>query len=105
MEKVREELICAVCLEFLQDPKVLPCAHSFCQRCLRKIVSSQKRNQEDSSNKSLSSSVDLECPSCRHVVQLEHGRVEIDLRTNFNLQRLVEIVSDKEKSQTLRVRC
>lgn len=98
MEKVREELICAVCLDFLREPKVLLCAHSFCQRCLREVINGQKHKQNTALR-----SVDLECPSCRHVTNLEHGRVEIDLRTNFNLKRLAEIVSDEEKSRTLKV--
>lgn len=101
MEKVREELICAVCLEFLREPKVLLCAHSFCQCCLREIVSGWKRRLKGSQK---GRPVELECPSCRHVTLLEHGRVEIDLRTNFNLKRLVEIVSDEEKRRTLKVR-
>ena len=100
MQQVREELICAVCLEFLREPKVLLCAHSFCQVCLREILSKANRGARDARNRA----VDLECPSCRHITTLEHGRVEIDLRTNFNLKRLVEIVSDGEKRHTLKVR-
>ena len=99
MEKVREELICAVCLEFLRDPKVLQCAHSFCTKCLSKIINGQKGNRQSKAVRP----VDLECPSCRHVTTLERGRVELDLRTNFNLKRLVEIVSEEEKSRTLKV--
>ena len=98
MEKVREELICAVCLDFLREPKVLFCAHSFCLQCLRGLVRSQKLKRS-----SAAKSVSLECPSCRHVTVLEHGRVDLDLRTNFNLKRLVHIVSDKEKNRTLKV--
>ena len=103
MQRIREELICAVCLDFLREPKVLLCAHSFCQQCLREMVNRQRPRQQPLAARGPSSTA-LECPSCRHVTHLEHGRVEIDLRTNFNLKRLVEIVSDEEKSQTLRVR-
>lgn len=99
MEKVREELICAVCLDFLRNPKVLQCAHSFCQQCLCEIVNSQKKLQQNAAVRS----VGLECPSCRHITVLDRGRVDIDLCTNFNLKRLLEIVSDEEKSRTLKV--
>ena len=100
MEKVREELICAICLDFLRNPKVLRCAHSFCQQCLCEIVNGQKKLKQNATARSIG----LECPSCRHVTNLDRGRVDVDLCTNFNLKRLVEIVSDEEKSRTLKVR-
>lgn len=99
MEKVREELICAVCLDFLCNPKVLQCAHSFCQQCLREIVNGQKKRLQNAADRPVS----LECPSCRHITNLDRGRVDVDLCTNFNLKRLVEIVSDEEKSRTKKV--
>ena len=101
MEKIREELICAVCLDFLDEPKVLQCAHSFCLRCLREVVKEQKRSNRSSSARR---SLNLECPSCRHVTILDHGRVDLDLRTNANLKRLVQIISEEEKRRTLNVR-
>ena len=106
MEKVREELICAVCLDFLRDPKVLQCAHSFCCHCLREMVQGSKRTRRPTTpapSQQARRSLDLECPSCRHVTVLEHGRVDLDLPTNVNLKRLVEIVSDEEKGRTLKV--
>lgn len=106
MEKVREELICAVCLDFLRDPKVLQCAHSFCSHCLREMVQGSERTRRPTTpapSQQARRSLDLECPSCRHVTVLEHGRVDLDLPTNVNLKRLVEIVSDEEKGRTLKV--
>ena len=91
-EKVREELICAVCLDFLRDPKVLLCAHSFCQECLQRISTTQGYKFLDS----LLEEGELECPSCRHVTRLPEGTVD-KLRTNFNLKRLVDIVSEEDK--------
>ena len=99
MEKVREELICAVCLDFLREPKGLNCAHAFCTQCLSGIVSTQKGVRQSAAVRP----VDLECPSCRHVTVLKTGRVELDLSTNHNLKRLVEIVSEEEKIRTLKV--
>ena len=37
---VDKALNCPVCNEKLQDPKVLPCLHSCCCRCLKKLASS-----------------------------------------------------------------
>ena len=35
---VREELTCALCGEMYSDPRILPCLHSFCRRCLEHTV-------------------------------------------------------------------
>lgn len=51
-----EELVtCAVCHEFLKNPKVLPCLHSYCHDC---IVELSKRE------------CGLECPECRSPVEV-----------------------------------
>ena len=45
---------------------------------------------------------DLICPSCRHVTALPDGRVD-RLKTNYNLKRLVDIVSEEEKQTSREV--
>ena len=93
--KVREELICAICLDFLTEPKLLLCAHSFCQECLEGIVTMQTNYAMQASL--VLNEGDLICPSCRHVTTLPDGRVD-GLKTNYNLKRLVDIVSEEEKT-------
>lgn len=44
---------CAVCLERFIEPKVLPCWHTFCKKCLEGIL-----GQCESKEK-------LTCPQCR----------------------------------------
>ena len=44
-------LKCSICLEFFSDPRVLPCLHTYCLKCLQGLVSDQKS--------------DLSCPQCR----------------------------------------
>ena len=87
--KVQEELICGICLDFLSEPKVLCCAHSFCSSCLKKVLAIKKQ---------VDSSCDLECPNCRQLTVLKSGNVD-DLNTNYNLKRLVDIVSEEEKKK------
>lgn len=94
--KIQEELICAICLDFLQEPKILNCAHSFCQTCLTSIVN--KGSYKYGSGGELASD-ELECPSCREVTSIPEGKVS-ELKTNWNLKTLVNIVSEDEKKIT-----
>ncbi|PKA50063.1 DNA repair protein RAD5 [Apostasia shenzhenica] len=34
MDRLREELSCAICLEICYEPSTTPCGHSFCMKCL-----------------------------------------------------------------------
>lgn len=93
--KIKEELICAICLDLLNRPKLLACAHSFCQSCIGGLV---MRSGDDGTT--------IRCPSCREVTALASGDVS-QLRTNFRLESMVGIVSDEDKvniRSALRVR-
>ncbi|KAI3452522.1 hypothetical protein Pfo_009186 [Paulownia fortunei] len=35
LDRLREELSCAICLEICYEPSTTPCGHSFCKNCLR----------------------------------------------------------------------
>ena len=98
MARFRAQLVCGVCLNFLQEPKLLDCAHSFCQECLENVVKYQGiyRTAESPLEDN-----DVECPSCRHPTRLRGPGIDAvkALRTNFNLKELVEIVSEEEKAE------
>ena len=55
----KEDLMCSVCLEEFEEPKVLPCCHTFCKGCLERVLekSGQKTN--------------LVCPQCRAYIQFQ----------------------------------
>ena len=36
-DKVEEHVTCSICLERLENPKVLPCLHTFCSGCIMKL--------------------------------------------------------------------
>ncbi|XP_020203198.1 E3 ubiquitin-protein ligase RNF168 [Cajanus cajan] len=52
MDKLREELSCAICLEICYEPSTTPCGHSFCRKCLRSAA--------DKCGK--------KCPKCRQLI-------------------------------------
>ena len=89
MARFRAQLVCGVCLDFLCKPKLLDCAHSFCQECLEKMIKTSDK--------------DVECPCCRQHTSLRGPGLDgvEALRTNFNLMELVEIVSKEEKEEML----
>ena len=55
----RNELTCALCGELYTDPRLLPCLHSFCKRCLEHTVNPR--------------STTLTCHLCRKEVALKVG--------------------------------
>lgn len=38
VKKIEEELTCAICLDKFDDPKVLPCLHTYCRKCVESLV-------------------------------------------------------------------
>lgn len=71
--KLEELLSCPVCLEKLNETnKVLPCQHTFCTRCLEKLMTLKNGK--------------LHCPECR---TLYNGNIK-DLPCNIFVNRVVE---------------
>ena len=51
-QHLKSLLECSICLETFEEPRTLPCLHSFCKKCLENFVDG-KRDSE------------LNCPVCR----------------------------------------
>ncbi|KAK7087233.1 uncharacterized protein [Littorina saxatilis] len=83
-EERREALTCCLCLEIYTSPKLLPCSHSFCLKCLQDLTTYLK-------------SESFPCPQCREQVTVPPGGVA-NFKNNFylNLQDL-----DKARDGTL----
>ena len=54
-----DDLKCGICLELFQDPRSLPCLHTFCRECIQRSL-----NEENHS---------LKCPVCRAKHELSEG--------------------------------
>ncbi|XP_053315524.1 tripartite motif-containing protein 59 [Spea bombifrons] len=83
MDHFEEELTCSVCFNIFDDPRILPCSHTFCRSCLENVI-----NSLDSFVFRLSI-VRLKCPSCRNITELSPGGVNA-LPINFALKSIVE---------------
>ncbi|NXF02841.1 TRI59 protein, partial [Smithornis capensis] len=86
MDRLEEELTCAVCYSIYEDPRVLPCSHTFCRDCLEELL--QQSN-------SFSIRRCLNCPNCRAVVEVPGAGVE-SLPINIALKAVIEKCQQEE---------
>ncbi|XP_066269203.1 tripartite motif-containing protein 3-like [Branchiostoma lanceolatum] len=81
-----EFLVCKVCLGDFQQPKMLPCLHTFCQPCLERILEQRP-------------ALRLSCPICRQSVPLPQNGVR-GLKNNFVVVKLRDLVHSPSKGKT-----
>ena len=77
-----DNLTCPVCYQLYNNPKYLPCHHSYCQACLEKMRVQSK----------------ILCPECRTEAVVPEGGVK-DLPNNFFITRLVDDMILKRKAK------
>ena len=85
-EKVRQEATCAICLELLDDPKSMPCLHTYCKKCLMEALAKRPHDPDLPQDRPA-----INCPLCRAEVALSDQGIE-SLPTNFSATHLVETV-------------
>ena len=71
---------CLICTEPFQNPKVLPCHHTFCEACLEKYLRSYQQSGDETVKT-------FPCPICRQSVPLP----ELGLENQFQDARIEEI--------------
>ncbi len=91
-QKVHRELICSICDGFLQDPRMLLCAHSFCENCLSSLIPA-------ADSPGASEPLNLECPSCFQITKLQDVG---DLLVPSKFAVLIKTLTEDEKQNTLR---
>ncbi|KAK7878153.1 hypothetical protein WMY93_031199 [Mugilogobius chulae] len=83
----KQFLICSICLDRYENPKVLPCLHTFCERCLSNYIPAH--------------SLTLSCPVCRQTSILPEKGVAA-LQNNFFITNLMDVLQrtpDKHSPQ------
>ena len=93
LEKLKNKLECTICLTDYTDPKLLPCFHVFCKKCLEPLAIQDH------------DSLSLQCPICRHSTKLPSKGVA-GLQSDFHVEHLFEIRDAFEKAkQPQKTRC
>ena len=85
---LRKEAECPLCLETVNDPKTLPCLHSFCLQCLDKLTLYARRQLQTT----------IKCPVCLTCFQIPKGNTFGGLPTSFHLNRLVDLLALRDGS-------
>ncbi|XP_064609158.1 E3 ubiquitin-protein ligase TRIM56-like [Liolophura sinensis] len=81
-EVVEEKfLTCSICLEKFKTPKLLPCIHTFCLKCLKEHVERSARNGS------------FPCPNCRQPTDVPTN-IDTGFKTNFFMNSLLDFFAD-----------
>ncbi|CAA2986286.1 E3 ubiquitin- ligase RING1a [Olea europaea subsp. europaea] len=75
IDRLREELSCAICLDICFEPSTTPCGHSFCKKCLRSAADKCGKR----------------CPKCRDLVR--NGR---SCKVNTVLWNTIQLLFPQE---------
>ncbi len=88
-KKLDEQLNCSICLDTYTDPKLLQCFHTFCLKCLIKLVVKDQQKE-----------LILSCPTCRQVTSIPPNGVR-GLQSAFRINDFLEIRDDLKKARGL----
>ena len=83
---IQKEAECPLCLETVNNPKTLPCLHSFCLECLDKHAGFARRQLQAT----------IKCPVCQTSFQIPEGNSFKNLPTSYHLNRLVDVLALKD---------
>ena len=92
LHNLREEVSCSVCSDIFNDPKHLPCLHSFCLHCLKQWHIKSRGGDT------------IKCPNCQAVGRVPESGDLKDLPTSFYLNGLIDVLAIKE-CRSSQVRC
>ena len=76
--RVRELVSCPICMEDVQNGKMLPCLHTFCLQCIKDYWKDKVAKES------------VPCPVCRQPFTIPSGGLK-SLKNNFLVENLLEI--------------
>ena len=101
LEELESEITCPICQEHYTEPKVLPCLHYYCKKCILKLT---LRTQSGKPFRTQSGK-SFHCPECRSEATLPEGGVD-NLKTAFFANRLKSKVTTLQRAHgKVEVKC
>ena len=88
LNNLHEEVSCSVCMRKYNDPKQLPCLHSFYHHCLNGIKRTSGRREK------------IACPVCRQEFKVPGKGNQAALPTNFRINSLLDVLAIRECNTT-----
>ena len=93
LEDLESEITCPICQEHYAEPKVLPCLHYYCKKCILKLALKTQSGKP------------FHCPECRCEATLPEGGVD-SLKTAFFANRLKSKVTTLQRAHgKVEVKC
>ncbi|KAK3549935.1 hypothetical protein QTP86_016788 [Hemibagrus guttatus] len=83
--ELQKELVCAICLDYFDDPVILKCGHNFCRMCI--LMHWEENGGDD---------IGYQCPECRMVFG------KMSFTKNYLVKNLVDKLSEFECLKTCR---
>nr|XP_054775027.1 E3 ubiquitin-protein ligase TRIM23-like [Lytechinus pictus] len=90
-KQLSDSLECPICHDLLCSPKLLPCSHSFCERCLTELHSHEQ------------SDLEIRCPVCRQDANVL-GNDVCNFPTNLIVKSLVEDFKRRSDAKAERIK-
>ena len=86
LKRVEDEITCPICQDHFDEPKILPCCHYYCKKCIERLVLRAGHNRA------------FTCPECRSETVLPHNDPNL-LQTAFFVNRMKELHTKIEKAE------
>ena len=94
--EIQNLLVCDVRKKTINEPKILPCSHSFCKACLENLTTQDEKNVDGEGKK-------LDCPTCTSTVTLkpnEYNNMYIDCIIHAAILTLKHTTTDLNRNKT-----
>ena len=83
--EIQNLIVCDVCKKTINEPKILPCSHSFCKACLENLRTQDEENVDGEGRM-------LDCPTCTSTVTLKANQNVVGLPDNEFIAKLLTAV-------------
>lgn len=93
-------LTCSICLETFNDPRTLPCFHSFCRHCLERFVKIQRDNALVNDDIE-----EFNCPTCRSRFSLKSNENVESMGFSHFIRNMLDVVSVQREAKNKSAIC